>query len=410
MPASTLSRAGTPRSRTSPPAESPAVPDHLLPRASVVIPTTVPEPRRTAPDRSIHCWRRTTRTSRSSSSTTGTSLGGTSRRRCPTRLAGTRGRRAATGYFRGPQPGRGGGDGRLRGLHRRRRRGRRRTGSARSARGSRPTRRSRRSAGLVLPSELQTEPQLWFEEFYGGFSRSFRAETLSVGAPAWARRRCSPTPRRRFGAGCNMAFRRSTLERMGGFITTLGYGHPRQGRRGPRDVHRAGHRPARPSPSSPRRSSGTRIAAPNASSCARSATTERASPRCTPPSSSATRAPRRRSLYRLPAGLRLLAAPRAERSPSRAAELPATGARVPADRAWPSDRWPTPAALPGLGGSHRPPSPPWRRRRATVSSSAPRAADLHRHRRHARARVLGGGGPPLRGRSTSATAWPPSPR
>src|ERR1019366_1630332 len=36
--------------------------------------------------------------------------------------------------------------------------------------------------GLVLPLELDTEPQLWFEEFYGGFSQSFQAETLSIEA------------------------------------------------------------------------------------------------------------------------------------------------------------------------------------------------------------------------------------
>ena len=80
--------------------------------------------------------------------------------------------------------------------------------------------------GAVLPSELQTEPQLWFEEFYGGFTRSFRAETLS------RQRRQSgvfPYAPATFGAGCNMAFRRLTLERTGGFITSLGTGTPAKG-------------------------------------------------------------------------------------------------------------------------------------------------------------------------------------
>ena len=80
--------------------------------------------------------------------------------------------------------------------------------------------------GAVLPSELQTEPQLWFEEFYGGFTRSFRAETLS------RKRRQSgvfPYAPATFGAGCNMAFRRLTLERTGGFITSLGAGTPARG-------------------------------------------------------------------------------------------------------------------------------------------------------------------------------------
>lgn len=82
--------------------------------------------------------------------------------------------------------------------------------------------------GLVLPRELETEAQLWFEEFYGGFTRSFHAETLSL------ERRPDgdalfPYAPARFGAGCNMAFRRRALERVGGFITALGTGTPAKG-------------------------------------------------------------------------------------------------------------------------------------------------------------------------------------
>jgi cellulose synthase/poly-beta-1,6-N-acetylglucosamine synthase-like glycosyltransferase len=80
--------------------------------------------------------------------------------------------------------------------------------------------------GAVLPSELQTEPQLWFEEFYGGFTRSYRAETLSQRREQGGMFPYAPA---RFGAGCNMAFRRSTLERTGGFITSLGTGTPARG-------------------------------------------------------------------------------------------------------------------------------------------------------------------------------------
>jgi len=82
--------------------------------------------------------------------------------------------------------------------------------------------------GLVLPQELLTAPQLWFEEFYGGFNQTFLAEVMSM-------RRTSksddlfPYAPGRFGAGCNMAFRRSVLVRIGGFDVFLGAGTPAHG-------------------------------------------------------------------------------------------------------------------------------------------------------------------------------------
>ncbi|MGA7834260.1 MAG: glycosyltransferase [Acidimicrobiales bacterium] len=77
--------------------------------------------------------------------------------------------------------------------------------------------------GLVLPVELHTPAQLWFEEFYGGFSPSYQFEKLSVESmkgvdPMF------PYAVGRFGAGCNMAFRRSTLQRIGGFNPIIGGG------------------------------------------------------------------------------------------------------------------------------------------------------------------------------------------
>jgi hypothetical protein len=82
--------------------------------------------------------------------------------------------------------------------------------------------------GMVLPLELDTPAQLWFEEFYGGFSRSFSAEKLSIRLTG-ATDKLFPYAPGRFGAGCNMAFRRSTLDRMGGFNTLLGTGTPTRG-------------------------------------------------------------------------------------------------------------------------------------------------------------------------------------
>jgi GT2 family glycosyltransferase len=81
--------------------------------------------------------------------------------------------------------------------------------------------------GLVLPSKLETAPQLWFEEFYGGFSTSFEPSVVSLATVDDDA--LFPYAPRRFGAGCNMAFRRSALERMGGFDVALGVGTPARG-------------------------------------------------------------------------------------------------------------------------------------------------------------------------------------
>jgi glycosyltransferase involved in cell wall biosynthesis len=82
--------------------------------------------------------------------------------------------------------------------------------------------------GLVLPGELATEPQLWFEEFYGGFSQSFRPELVSI-QRVGDTDSLFPYAPGRFGAGCNMAFRRSALDRVGGFNKSLGTGTPARG-------------------------------------------------------------------------------------------------------------------------------------------------------------------------------------
>lgn len=72
--------------------------------------------------------------------------------------------------------------------------------------------------GLVVPYELETEAQILFE-VYGGFGRGFRRRWHHV----------SPKGRAHigsgnFGTGANMAFRRSTLEGLGGFDPALDVG------------------------------------------------------------------------------------------------------------------------------------------------------------------------------------------
>lgn len=98
--------------------------------------------------------------------------------------------------------------------------------------------------GLVLPAELETAAQLSFERYYGGFAstRTFDRLTLSrvhahlpgratvlVSAQDGTRRRVPLYGVGAFGAGANMAFRRSALERIGGFDPALGIGTPSTG-------------------------------------------------------------------------------------------------------------------------------------------------------------------------------------
>lgn len=82
--------------------------------------------------------------------------------------------------------------------------------------------------GLVLPAELDAQPQLWFEEFYGGFSQSFQASTVRV-LDHDPSDELFPYNAGRFGAGCNIAVRRSMFTGLGGFNVDLGVGTPTRG-------------------------------------------------------------------------------------------------------------------------------------------------------------------------------------
>jgi GT2 family glycosyltransferase len=82
-------------------------------------------------------------------------------------------------------------------------------------------------SGVIVPAELETQAQLWFEQF-GGHSKGrgfkpavFSPETAHIQSPLY------PLPP--FGTGANMTFRPGVIERIGMFDTALGAGTPAMG-------------------------------------------------------------------------------------------------------------------------------------------------------------------------------------
>jgi glycosyltransferase involved in cell wall biosynthesis len=83
-------------------------------------------------------------------------------------------------------------------------------------------------SGLLLPSNLETPAQVWFEE-YGGFSRGFSRRVFDVRAYWPLDEPLLPFSAGLFGTGNNMALRTSTLREIGGFDPGLGNGTPALG-------------------------------------------------------------------------------------------------------------------------------------------------------------------------------------
>lgn len=76
--------------------------------------------------------------------------------------------------------------------------------------------------GLILPAELDTRAQYWTER-HGGFGKGLARKVFDPARPE-DQGPLFPYAAGAFGSGANMAFRRETLARMGGFDATLGAG------------------------------------------------------------------------------------------------------------------------------------------------------------------------------------------
>lgn len=76
--------------------------------------------------------------------------------------------------------------------------------------------------GLVVPYELETEAQIFFETFYG-FGKGFERKRYHLDRGR-GRKEKFHIRAGRFGTGANMAFRRSLFEKIGGFDPALDVG------------------------------------------------------------------------------------------------------------------------------------------------------------------------------------------
>ncbi len=83
-------------------------------------------------------------------------------------------------------------------------------------------------SGLLLPLELDTQAQLWFEE-YGGFSRGFDRRVFDLDSNWPSDEPLYPWTAGLFGTGNNFSFRAEALREIGGFDPALGNGTPALG-------------------------------------------------------------------------------------------------------------------------------------------------------------------------------------
>lgn len=81
--------------------------------------------------------------------------------------------------------------------------------------------------GLILPAELETQPQFWQEEF-GGYNRdgNFDQRIFNLDNLRWRRQQepLYPYTSGNFGAGANLCFNREAFIKLGGFDPAIGAG------------------------------------------------------------------------------------------------------------------------------------------------------------------------------------------
>lgn len=82
--------------------------------------------------------------------------------------------------------------------------------------------------GPLMPLELKTPAQVWFEQ-YGGFSRGFERRVFDLEQNRPRHEPLYPWNAGQFGTGNNFSFRTSALREMGGFDPALGNGTPALG-------------------------------------------------------------------------------------------------------------------------------------------------------------------------------------
>ncbi|MDQ7905782.1 glycosyltransferase [Phytohabitans sp. ZYX-F-186] len=82
-------------------------------------------------------------------------------------------------------------------------------------------------SGVVVPAQLATPAEVWFEQ-YGGHSKG-RGFTPAVFSPATAHEQSPLYPLPPFGVGANMTFRPGVIESIGGFDPALGAGSTAMG-------------------------------------------------------------------------------------------------------------------------------------------------------------------------------------